>query len=70
MLFLFGGRYGPVVRAVIGAILLAVGLVLRHGALLAGIGAVLLIWGGIGALGAFNSRRARRQHDDNGDRMP
>jgi hypothetical protein len=67
MLFLFGGRYGPVVRAVIGAILLAVGLVLRHGALLAGIGAVLLIWGGIGALSAW---RARRQHDGNGDRMP
>jgi hypothetical protein len=67
MLFLFGGRYGPVVRAVIGAILLAVGLVLRHGALLAGIGAVLLIWGGIGALSAW---RARRQHDGSGDRMP
>jgi hypothetical protein len=67
MLFLFGGRNGPVVRAVIGAILLAVGLIFRHGALLAGIGAVLLIWGGIGALSA---RRARRQHDANGDRMP
>ena len=67
MLFFFRGRNGPVVRAVIGAILLAVGLVLRHGALLAGIGAVLLIWGGIGALSAW---RARRQHDSNGDRMP
>jgi membrane-bound ClpP family serine protease len=66
MLFLFGGRNGPVVRAVIGAILLVVGLVLPRGALLAGIGAVLLIWGGFGALSA---RRARRQHDGNGDRM-
>lgn len=66
MLFLFRGRNAPVIRAVIGAVLLAVGLVLPHGALLAGIGAVLLIWGGIGALSA---RRARRQHVGNGDRM-
>jgi hypothetical protein len=67
MLFLFRGHHGPVVRAVVGAVLLAVGLVLRHGALLAGIGAVLLVWGGIGAL---SSLRARRQgHTGNSGRV-
>jgi hypothetical protein len=58
MLFLFRGHNGPVVRATIGAILFVVGIAVHGGALLAGIGAVLLVWGGIGAL---NNQRARRQ---------
>jgi hypothetical protein len=58
MLFLFRGHNGPVVRAIVGAILLVVGVAIHGGALLAGIGAVLVVWGGIGALG---SRRVRRQ---------
>lgn len=67
MLFLFRGRNGPVARAVIGVILLAIGVALPHGALLAGIGAVLLVWGGIGAL---RSQRVRRQeHSGSGGRM-
>jgi hypothetical protein len=67
MLFLFRGRNGPVVRAIVGAILLAIGIAVHGGALFAGIGAVLLVWGGIGAL---SSQRVRRQgHIDNGGRM-
>jgi membrane-bound ClpP family serine protease len=66
MLFLFRGHNAPVVRAVIGAVLLAIGLVLPHGALLAGIGAVLLVWGGIGALSSL--RAHRRGHAGNSGR--
>ncbi len=58
MLFLFRGHNGPVVRAIVGALLLAAGIVIHGGAILAGIGAVLLVWGAIGAL---SSVRARRQ---------
>jgi|HubBroStandDraft_3_1064219.scaffolds.fasta_scaffold164932_1 hypothetical protein len=58
MLFLFRGHNGPVVRAIVGAILFVVGVAIHGGALLAGIGAVLVVWGGIGAL---SSRRVRRQ---------
>jgi formate hydrogenlyase subunit 3/multisubunit Na+/H+ antiporter MnhD subunit len=68
MLFLFRGHNGPVVRAIVGVILLAIGIALPGGALLAGIGAVLLVWGGIGAL---SSQRIRRQgHIGSGGRMP
>ena len=49
MLFFFRGHNGFIVRALVGAVLLAVGLALHHGALLVGIGLVLLVWGGIGA---------------------
>ncbi len=58
MLFLFRGHNGPLVRAVVGTLLLVVGVAVAGGAILAGIGAVLLVWGGMGALGA---QRARRQ---------
>jgi membrane-bound ClpP family serine protease len=67
MLFLFRGHDGPAVRAVIGAILLVIGIAVHGAALIAGIGAVLLVWGGIGAL---SSKRARRQsHISSGGRM-
>jgi hypothetical protein len=67
MLFLFKGRHGPVVRAVVGAILLVVGVTVYGGALLAGIGVVLVIWGGIGALSSLRVRR--HGHIANGGRM-
>ena len=67
MLFLFRGHNGPVVRAIAGAILLAIGIAVHGGALLAGIGVVLLVWGGIGML---SSQRVRRQRQAaNGGRM-
>jgi hypothetical protein len=67
MLFLFRGHNGPVVRAIFGAILLAVGIAVPGLALLAGIGAVLVVWGGTGAL---SSQRVRRQaHIGTGGRM-
>jgi hypothetical protein len=57
MLFFFRGPNGPVVRTIVGAILLAIGIVIHGGALLAGVGAVLLIWGAIGALSSYRVRR-------------
>ena len=38
MLFLFRGHNGPVVRAIVGALLLAAGIAIHGGAILAGIG--------------------------------
>jgi hypothetical protein len=58
MLFFFRGRYAPAVRAIAGALLLVAGIAIHGGAIFAGIGAVLLVWGGFGA---FSSLRARRQ---------
>jgi hypothetical protein len=60
MLFFFRGRQGPVARAIVGVILLIIGFAIRGGALLVGIGAVLLVWGGIGAL---RNQRLHRQGD-------
>ena len=67
MLFLFRGHNGPLVRAIVGALLLVVGITVHGGAILAGIGAVLLAWGGIGALSA--QRAGRRNHVSSGGRM-
>jgi membrane-bound ClpP family serine protease len=67
MLFFFRGRNRHVARAILGAILLVIGIVVPGGALFAGIGVVFLIWGGIGAL---SSQRVRRQdHIGYGGRM-
>jgi membrane-bound ClpP family serine protease len=52
MLFLFRGHNGPLVRALVGALLLVTGIAVPGGAFLAGIGAVLLVWGAVGALSA------------------
>jgi hypothetical protein len=68
MLFLFRGRYGPAVRAVAGALLLGAGIAIHGGAILAGIGAVLLVWGAVGAFGSLRTRR-QAQTGANG-RMP
>jgi hypothetical protein len=65
MLFLLRGHNGPVAKAVIGAILLTVGLILHHETLLAAIGAVLLGWG---AFGLLSAQRTRRQHAGDGGR--
>ena len=68
MLFLLRGHYGPAVRAIAGALLLVAGIAVHGAAIFAGIGAVLLVWGGIGAL---TSQRARRQGQvGNNGRMP
>ncbi len=67
MLFLFRGHNGPLVRAIAGAVLLGTGIATHGGAIFAGIGVVLLVWGGMGSLSA---QRARRQgHIGNGGRM-
>ena len=67
MLFLFRGHNGPVVRAIVGVILLALGIAIHGGALLVGVGVVLLVWGGIGAR---NAQRVRRQEQvGSGGRM-
>ena len=67
MLFLFRGHNGPLVRAIFGVLLLVVGITIHGGAILAGIGAVLLVWSGIGALGA--QRASRRSHVSHSGRM-
>jgi hypothetical protein len=67
MLFLFRGHNGPAVRAVVGALLLAIGIAIHGAAIIAGIGAVLLVWGGIGALSSMRARHAG--HIGNGSRM-
>ena len=67
MLFLFRGHNGPLVRAILGVLLLVVGIAVHGGAILAGIGAVLLVWGGIGALNA--QRAGRRLHVSSGGWM-
>jgi hypothetical protein len=68
MLFLFRGHNGPLVRAIVGALLLAVGVVVHGGAILVGVGAVLLVWGGIGALSSAQ-RAGRQRHVSSGGRM-
>jgi membrane-bound ClpP family serine protease len=70
MLFLFRGHNGPLARAIVGALLLVVGIVVHGGAILAGVGVVLLVWGGIGALSAGRAGRAgRRNPVSSGGRM-
>jgi hypothetical protein len=67
MLFLFRGHNGPLVRAIAGALLLVVGIAVHGGAILVGIGAVLLLWGGFGALSA--QRLSRKSYLSSGGRM-
>jgi hypothetical protein len=67
MLFLFRGHNGPLVRAIVGALLFVVGIAVHGGAILAGIGAVLVVWGGTGALSA--QRAGRRRHLSSGGPM-
>jgi membrane-bound ClpP family serine protease len=68
MLFLFRGHNGPIIRAIVGALLLVAGIAVHGQPIFAGIGAVLFVWG---AFGALSSQRARRhgQAGNNG-RMP
>jgi hypothetical protein len=57
MLFFFRGKNGPAARAVIGALLVVVGLAVHGGAILVGVGAVLLVWAGALALKAHRINR-------------
>ena len=57
MLFLFQGRYRTAARAILGAALLAVGLVLPQ-VVLAVLGGLLLVWA---AASALNDLRVHRQ---------
>jgi hypothetical protein len=67
MLLLFRGHNGELVRAIVGAVLLVIGIATHAGAIFAGIGVVLLVWGGIGWLSV---RRTRRQgHIGDGGRL-
>ena len=57
MLFLLRGRHGPIVRTLLGLVLLVVGL-LHHGWLiLTAVGAVLLVWGVLGVVREQGHRR-------------
>ena len=52
MLFLFRGMHGPLVRTLLGAVMLVVGLLHQGWLIVAAIGVVLLIWGVIGLVSA------------------
>jgi|HubBroStandDraft_1064217.scaffolds.fasta_scaffold2471889_1 hypothetical protein len=67
MLFLLGGRKNPAIRAIVGALLVVVGIVIHGGAILVGVGAVLLAWAGLQALKA--RRIGRQAQVTNGGRM-
>lgn len=60
MLFLFRGHHGAAVRATAGALLVVAGIAIHGGAIFAGIGAILLAWGGIVAFGSLRTRRQAR----------
>jgi uncharacterized membrane protein (Fun14 family) len=67
MLFIFRGHHGPAVRALVGVLLVVIGIAVPGGALLAGVGVVLVVWGGTGALRA--QRAGRHSQLSNGGRM-
>jgi hypothetical protein len=60
MLFFFRGKNGPAARAIIGALLVVVGIAVHGEALLIGIGAVLLVWAGVLALRAHRIGQENR----------
>jgi uncharacterized membrane protein HdeD (DUF308 family) len=64
MLFLFRGKHGPLVRIVLGAIMVAVGLLFNGWVILAAVGAVLLIRGVIALVG---EQRIRHQESPRGN---
>jgi hypothetical protein len=45
MIFLLGGRKNPAIRAIVGAVVLVVGIVIHGGAILVALGGVLIVWG-------------------------
>jgi hypothetical protein len=60
MLLFFRGKNGLAARAIIGALLVIVGIAVHGEAILVGIGAVLLVWAGVLALRAHRvSRQAQ-----------
>jgi threonine/homoserine/homoserine lactone efflux protein len=67
MIYLLGGRNNPAIRAIIGAVLLAAGIVVHGAAILAALGVVLLLWAGIQALKAH--RTARQADVTNGGHL-
>jgi hypothetical protein len=52
MLFLFRGKHGPLVRTMLGVVLLVAGLLHKGWLILAAIGTVLVIWGVVGLVSA------------------
>lgn len=50
MIYLLGGRKNPLVRVIVGAVLLLAGIVIHGGAILIALGAVLMVWGAALAL--------------------
>lgn len=67
MLFLFRGRYGNAAKAVIGAVLLAVGLAIHGGVVLVVIGAVLIAWAAASVLKQLRTRGQDTAADAAGD---
>lgn len=68
MLFLLRGKHGPLMRTILGAAMLIVGLLLNGWLLLAAVGAVLLVWGVITLITDHVSRS--RHVPTDGSRQP
>ena len=66
LLFLFRGQNGPASRDIIGVLLVACGVAVHGEAMLAAVGAVLLVWVGVAAL---STQRVRRQAQVTSGRM-
>jgi uncharacterized membrane protein HdeD (DUF308 family) len=62
MLFLFRGKNGTLVRTVLGAVMLVVGIVVHGWLIVAAIGAVLLVWGVFGLVSGVAHRHQDRLH--------
>lgn len=47
MIYLLGGRKNPIIRVIVGAVVLLAGIVIHGGAILVALGAVLIVWGAV-----------------------
>lgn len=65
MLFLLGGRHKEAARMVLGVAILAVGLLMHHGIIVAIVGAVLIAWAAAGAVTLLRNRRRTQASSQN-----
>lgn len=64
MIFLLGGRKNPLIRVLVGAVILVAGIFIHSGAILIALGAVLMVWG---AAQAMKKHRVDREPKVAGD---
>jgi hypothetical protein len=64
MIYLLGGGKNPLVRVIVGAVIVVAGIVIHGGAILIALGAVLVVWG---AAQALKKHRIDQQDKVDGD---